>query len=51
LVVGQSERGVEGEQLRRSEDQDIKFSSAEINVVVHATEDENKILKSISNLL
>ena len=52
MAVGQSEEGVEGGgQLRRSEDQDIKFSSAEINVVVHATEDENKILQSINNVL
>ena len=30
---------------------DIRFSSAEINIVVHATEDENKILHSLYNVL
>lgn len=30
---------------------DIRLSSAEINVLVHATENENKILHSINNVL
>lgn len=30
---------------------DIRFSSAEINIVVHATEDENKILHSLFDVL
>ena len=30
---------------------DIRLSSAEINVLVHATENENKILHSIDNVL
>jgi RNA-binding protein len=30
---------------------DIRFSSAEINIVVHATENENKILYSLYNIL
>ena len=30
---------------------DIRFSSAEINVVIHATENENKILHSINDAL
>lgn len=30
---------------------DIRFSSAEINVVIHATENENKILRSINDAL
>ena len=30
---------------------DIRFSSAEINIVVHATEDENRILHSLFDVL
>ena len=30
---------------------DIRFSSAEINIVVHATENENKILHSLYDIL
>jgi len=30
---------------------DVRLSSAEINVLVHATENENKILHSIDNVL
>jgi RNA-binding protein len=32
-------------------EEDIRFSSAEINVVIHATENENKILHSINDVL
>ena len=30
---------------------DIRFSSAEINILVHATENENKILRSLYDIL
>ncbi len=34
-----------------SEEGSIKFSAAEINLVLHATEDEGKVLKAIEELL
>jgi RNA binding exosome subunit len=34
-----------------SEDSIIRFSSAEISIIVHATENQDKILQSINNVL
>ena len=34
-----------------SEEGSLKFSAAEINVVLHATEDEGKVLKAIEDVL
>jgi RNA-binding protein len=34
-----------------SEEDSIKFSAAEINLVLHATEDEGKVLKAIEDML
>jgi RNA binding exosome subunit len=34
-----------------SEEDGIKFSAAEINLVLHATEDEGKVLKAIEDML
>ena len=34
-----------------SEPENLKFSSAEINLVLHATEDEDTVLKAIEDIL
>lgn len=34
-----------------SEEDSLKFSAAEINLVLHATEDEGKVLKAIEDML
>jgi RNA-binding protein len=37
--------------LRVLEDGDAGFSAAEINIIIHATENENKILQSVNDVL